>query len=112
MEGCLVVRALDAPAGGIYKGGGTTRSLLPGTDGRGRDAVLGYAVDHVHRTEKQFYSRRLPIIKAIQQRHESGKASSLHEGAVQVEALRTHTHGTMSLNKLGKVLREAAAGAG
>jgi hypothetical protein len=56
-------------------------------------------------TEKQFYHRRLSIIKAIQRRHESGQASSLQEGAVQLEALRTGVHEGMSLNKFNKVLR-------
>jgi hypothetical protein len=32
--------------------------------------------------EKQFYSRRLPIIKAIRQRYATGQASSLQEAAV------------------------------
>ena len=59
-------------------------------------------------TERQFYSRRLPIIKAIQGRHASGIASSLQEAAVQVEGLRTEQHGGMSLNKFGKALKEAA----
>ena len=62
-------------------------------------------------TEKQFYHRRLSIIKAIRRQHESGQASSLQEGAVQLEALRTGIHEGMSLNKFNKVLREAAAGA-
>jgi len=62
-------------------------------------------------TEKQFYHRRLSIIKAIQRRHESGQASSLQEGAVQLEALRTGVHEGMSLNKFNKVLRGVAAGA-
>ncbi|KAN0085565.1 Transcriptional activator of glycolytic enzymes domain containing protein, partial [Elaphomyces granulatus] len=56
-------------------------------------------------TERQFYSRRLPIIKAIQGRHASGIASSLQEAAVQVEGLRTEQHGGISLNKFGKVLK-------
>jgi len=49
--------------------------------------------------ERQFYSHRLPIIQAIQRRHASGQASSLMEAAVKVEALRTETHGGMSLNR-------------
>ena len=63
-------------------------------------------------TEKQFYHRRLPIIKAIQQRYEASQASSLQEGAVPLEMLRMQVHGGISLNKFGKVLREKAAGVG
>lgn len=60
--------------------------------------------------ESQFYSRRLPIIRAIQQRCASGKASSLQEAAAQLETLRLQGGGSMSLNKFAKVLKEAAGG--
>jgi Centromere DNA-binding protein complex CBF3 subunit, domain 2/Transcriptional activator of glycolytic enzymes len=63
-------------------------------------------------TEKQFYHRRLPIIKAIQQRYEASQASSLQEAAVQLEMLRMQVHEGISLNRFGKVLKEQAAGAG
>ena len=59
--------------------------------------------------ERQFYSRRLPIVKAIQQRYASGKATSLQEAAVQLETLRLQGGESMSLNKFGKVLKEATA---
>jgi len=59
--------------------------------------------------ERQFYSRRLPIVKAIQQRYASGKASSLQEAAARLETLRLQGGESMSLNKFGKVLKEATA---
>jgi hypothetical protein len=58
-------------------------------------------------TEKQFYGRRLPVIKAIQQRHASGKASSLQEAAAQLETLRLQGGRSISLHKFSKTLKEA-----
>jgi hypothetical protein len=49
--------------------------------------------------EAQFYSRRLPIIRAIEGLVAKGKASSTQEAAAMLEALRLQ--GNISLNKLG-----------
>jgi hypothetical protein len=54
--------------------------------------------------EDQFNSYRLPIIKFIQQRCASGKASSMYSPQ---EMLRSKGH-AMSPNKFSKVLKEAA----
>jgi hypothetical protein len=55
--------------------------------------------------ERQFYSRRLPIIKAIRELH--GAATLLQQTASQLEKQR----GLMTLNKFGKTLKRQAAGA-
>jgi hypothetical protein len=57
--------------------------------------------------ERQFYSRRLPIIKALRQLHASGAATSLQQAATQLETQR----GSMTLNKFRKRLKQEAAGA-
>ena len=57
------------------------------------------------RNERQFYSRCLPIIKALQELHASGAATSLEQAA------SWKSRGSMTLNKFGKTLKKQAEGA-